>query len=137
MVKFTKSSANHYYGGRQRRTACPLLCRYRLIHTFCSLARLPPTVYLLTLSSARPFSNGIFRSDSAPASLHTSSSSLTHTLRMSGFCNQNADQLGSLAGLCFLTVYVGAVECAPYTHTPPPHTCFPMSAHLSRLRLFQ
>jgi hypothetical protein len=23
------------------------------------------------------------------------------------------------------------------THTPPPHTGFPMSAHLSRLRLFQ
>ena len=30
-------------GGRQRRTACPLLYRYRLTHTYCSLARLPPT----------------------------------------------------------------------------------------------
>jgi hypothetical protein len=32
---------------------------------------------------------------------------------MDGFCNQNADQLGSLAGLSLLTVYVGVVECAP------------------------
>jgi len=30
---------------------------------------------------------------------------------MDGFCNQNADQLGSLAGLSFPTVYVGVVEC--------------------------
>ena len=43
---------------------------------------------------------------------------------MDGFCNQNADQLGSLAGLSFPAVYVGVVECAPAspTHTPPPHT---------------
>jgi hypothetical protein len=34
---------------------------------------------LLTLSSARPFSNGIFRSDGAPASLPPASSFLTHT----------------------------------------------------------
>jgi hypothetical protein len=33
--------------------------------------------------------------------------------RMDGFCNQNADQLGSLAGLSFPVVYVGIVECAP------------------------
>jgi hypothetical protein len=54
--------------------------------------------------------------------------------------DQNADQLGSLAGPSLLTVYVGVAECAPaspYTYTPPPHTGFPMSAHLSRLRLFQ
>jgi hypothetical protein len=38
---------------------------------------------------------------------------LTHARRMDGFCNQNADQLGSLAGLSLLTVYVGVVECAP------------------------
>jgi hypothetical protein len=57
---------------------------------------------------------------------------------MDGFCNQNADQLGYLAGPSLLTVYVGVVECAPPpTHTPPPHTGFPMSANLSRLRLFQ
>jgi hypothetical protein len=30
-------------GRRQRGTACPLLYRYRLTHTYCSLARLPPT----------------------------------------------------------------------------------------------
>ena len=30
-------------GSRQRGTACPLLYRYRLTHTYCSLARLPPT----------------------------------------------------------------------------------------------
>jgi hypothetical protein len=29
-------------GRRQRGTACPLLYRYRLTHTYCSLARLPP-----------------------------------------------------------------------------------------------
>jgi len=66
------------------------------------------------------------------------SCSPTHTRRMDGLCNQNADQLGSLAGLSFPAVFVGVVECAPPpTHTPPPHTGFPMSAHLSRLRLFQ
>ena len=29
-------------GGRQRRTACPLLYRYHLTHTYCSLVLLPP-----------------------------------------------------------------------------------------------
>jgi hypothetical protein len=145
---------------------------------------------LLTLSSsARPFSNGIFRSDDAPASLPPASSSLTHTPRMDSFRNQNADQLGSLAGLSpifsrcicrcsrmlarlppprvllphtytqdgwFLqrkrrparlprrTIFSRRIcRCSractrlpPPTHTPP-HTGFPMSAHLSRLRLFQ
>jgi len=47
------------------------------------------------------------------ASLPPASSALTHTLRMGGFCNQNADQRGSLAGLSFPAVYVGVVECAP------------------------
>ena len=39
---------------------------------------------------------------------------------MDGFCNQNANQLGSLAGLSFPVVYVGVVECAPaspYTYS--------------------
>jgi hypothetical protein len=42
---------------------------------------------------------------------------------MDGFCNQNADQLGSLAGLSFPALYVGVVECASAspTHAPPPH----------------
>jgi hypothetical protein len=73
---------------------------------------------LLTLSSACPFSNGIFRSNGAPASLPPASSSLTHARRMDGFCNQNADQLGSLAGPSLLTVYVGVVECAPASLSP-------------------
>jgi hypothetical protein len=34
------------------------------------------------------------------------SSSFAHARRMDGFCNQNADQLGSLAGPSLLTVYV-------------------------------
>ena len=37
----------------------------------------------------------------------------SHARRMDGLLNQNADQLGSLAGLSLLTVYVGVVECAP------------------------
>jgi hypothetical protein len=73
---------------------------------------------LLTISSARPFSNGIFRSNGAPASLPPASSSLTHARRMDGLCNQNADQLGSLAGPSLLTVYVGVVECAPASLPP-------------------
>jgi hypothetical protein len=35
-----------------------------------------------------------------------------------GFCNQNANHLGSLAGLSLLTVYVGVVECAPASLPP-------------------
>jgi hypothetical protein len=54
----------------------------------------------------------------APASLSPASSSLTHAHRMDGFCNQNADQLGSLAGPSLLTVYVGVVECAPASLSP-------------------
>jgi hypothetical protein len=89
-------------------------------HTVRSLA-----CPLLTLSSARPFSNGIFRSNGAPASLPPASSSLTHARRMDGFCNQNADKLGSLAGQSLLTVYV----CSRMrVRLPPPrvllpHTC--------------
>jgi hypothetical protein len=107
-------------GGRQRRTACPLLYRYSLTHTYCSLARLPPTHPFV----GSPFSNCIFRSDGAPASLPPASSSLTHTRRMDSFCNQKADQLGSLPGLSFPAVYVGVVECAPAS-LPPAHreTC--------------
>jgi hypothetical protein len=73
---------------------------------------------LLTLSSARPFSNCIFRSNGAPASLPPASCSLTHARRMDGFCNQNADQLGSLAGPSLLTVYVGVVEYASASLPP-------------------
>ena len=73
---------------------------------------------LLTLSSAARFSNGIFRSNDAPASLPPASSFLTHARRMDGFCNQNADQLGTLAGQFLLTVYVGVVECASASLSP-------------------
>ncbi len=55
----------------------------------------------------------------APAFLPPASSSLTHTHRMDGLCNQN-DLLGSLAGLSFPVVYVDVVECAPaspYTYS--------------------
>ena len=41
-----------------------------------------------------------------------------------GFCNQNADLLGSLAGLSFPVVYVDVVECAPaspYTYSSSTH----------------
>jgi hypothetical protein len=43
---------------------------------------------------------------------------------MDGFCNQNADQLCSLAGLSFPVVYVGVVECAtasPYAYSSSTH----------------
>ena len=63
---------------------------------------------------------GSSRVPGAPASLPPASSSLTPARRMDGFCNQNADQLGSLAGSSLLTVYVGVVECAsasPYTYS--------------------
>jgi hypothetical protein len=56
--------------------------------------------------------------------LPSASSSLTHARKMDGFCNQNSDQLGSLAGLSLLTVYVGVVECAPaspYTYSSSTH----------------
>jgi hypothetical protein len=58
------------------------------------------------------------RARCAPASLPPASSSLTHARRMDGFCNQNADKLGSLAGPSLLTVYVGGVECAPASLPP-------------------
>ena len=41
---------------------------------------------------------------------------------LDGFCNQNADQLGYLAGPSRLPVYVGVVEYAsasPYTYSTP------------------
>jgi hypothetical protein len=66
----------------------------------------------------RPFSKCIFRSNDTTTSLPPVSSSLTHAHRMDGFCNQNTDQLGSLAGHSLLTVYVGGVECAPASLPP-------------------
>jgi hypothetical protein len=155
-------------GRRQRGTACPLLYRYRLTHTYCSLARLPPThpfvgapilqrhfqvQWRARLPPPRVLlphtcsQDGWFLQpkrrparlprrgpslltvyvgvvECAPASPPPASSSLTHARRMDGFCNQNADQLGSLAGLSLLTVYVGVVERAPaspYTYSSSTH----------------
>jgi hypothetical protein len=83
-------------------------------HTVRSLA-----CPLLTLSSsARPFSNGIFKSNGAPASLPHTSSSFTYIHRIDSFWKQNANQLGALAGLSFLAVYVGVAECS-LTSLPP------------------
>jgi hypothetical protein len=64
------------------------------------------------------FSLCICRCSRMRARLPPASSSLTHTRRMDGFCNHNADQFGCLAGLSFLTVYVGEVECAPASPYP-------------------
>ena len=49
---------------------------------------------------------------------------------MDGFCNQNADQLGSLAGPSLCTVYVGVVECAPASLSPE----LPASSSLTHAR---
>ena len=78
-------------------------------------------------------------------SLPPASSSLTHARRMDGFCNQNADKLGSLAGPSLLTVYVGVVECASAspdtysTHRFPdertPIEATPLSATYAELGL--
>jgi hypothetical protein len=43
---------------------------------------------------------------------------LPHTCTRDGFCNHNADQLGSLAGLSSPAVYVGVVACAPASLPP-------------------
>jgi hypothetical protein len=62
--------------------------------------------------------------DTSLISSHADRGSTIHTRRMDGFCNQNADQLGSLAGLSFPVVYVGVVECAPaspYTYSSSTH----------------
>jgi hypothetical protein len=56
---------------------------------------------------------------------------------MDCFCNHNADQLGSLAGLSLLTVYVSVVECASASLSPAPcsfriafsHSVPPVPAH--------
>ena len=53
----------------------------------------------------------------APASRPPASSSLTHTCRMDGFCNQNADQLGSLAGLSFPAICRCTFEATPLSAT--------------------
>jgi hypothetical protein len=92
-------------GRRQRGMACPHLYRYRLTHTYCSLSRLPPT---------HPFVGAPI----LQRHFQVQWRARLHARRMDGFCNQNADQLGSLAGQSLLTVYVGVVECAPASLSP-------------------
>jgi hypothetical protein len=77
-----------------------------------------------TPTSSAPSQDGVV--DYAPAFLPPASSSLTHTSRMDGFCNQNAYQLDSLAGLSFPAVYVGVVDCAPAFL--PPASSSPQSS---------
>ena len=62
----------------------------------------------------------------------------SHTLSLDSCCRPTAGKSSSPAGLS--TVDMRTYQTArppPPTHTPRPHTGFPMSAHLSRLRLFQ
>jgi hypothetical protein len=63
----------------------------------------------------------------------------THTLSLDSYCRPTAGKSSSPAGLSTLVhaYVVHRAPASPYTPTPPPHTGFPMSAHLSRLRLFQ
>ena len=97
--------------------------------------QIPPHTRILLARSPAPYSPfcqgahppTAFSGPMARPSLPLASSSLTHTRRMDCFCNQNADQLGSLAGLSFPAVYVGLVECAP---APPP----PASSSLTHTR---
>jgi len=57
---------------------------------------------------------------------------------LDSYCRPTAGKCSSPAGLS-TRVYAYVVDFAPAspTHTPRPHAGFPMSAHLSRLRLFE
>jgi len=112
---------------------------YQPLQTKCS-----PGSTLIDLKCFEAVNLGkVKQSECAPASLPTASSSLTHACRMDGFCNQNADQLGYLAGPSLLTVYVGVVECAsasPYTYSThrfpderTPIEATPLQPHLRSL----
>ena len=92
--------------------------------------QIPPQSHILLARSPAPYSPFRRRAHSPTAFSGPmarpppASSSLTHARRMDGFCNQNADQLGSLAGLSLPAVYVGVVECAPaspYTYSSSTH----------------
>jgi hypothetical protein len=73
-------------------------------------------------------------SDGAPACLPPPRPPPSHMhARMDGFCKQNADQLGSLAGISFPAVYVGVVECAPASS--PPASSLPPPAHMHARRM--
>ena len=99
------------FGDGPRVALCIIFCNQNA-DQLGSLAGSPLlTCVCLLLQYLLPVYVGVV--ECAPASLPPASSSLTHARRMDGFCNQNADQLGYLAGPSLLTVYVGVVECAP------------------------
>jgi hypothetical protein len=106
-----------------------LYCSVReWVATVCVLLRVSPGLATASCVVAIYYEDRIAAlthlGECAPASLSPASSSLTHARRMDGFCNPNADQLGSLAGPSLLTVYVGVVECAPaspYTYSSSTH----------------
>jgi hypothetical protein len=66
-------------GGRQRRSACPLLFRYCLIHTYCSLDRLAPIHPFVRAPILQRHSQVPWRAYQPAAS-----SFPTHTRRMDG-----------------------------------------------------
>jgi hypothetical protein len=104
-------------GGRQRNTSCPLLYRYRLTHTYCSLARLPPThPFLLgALILQRHFQ-----------------------VRWRAPCSHPQTGPPDSATSPVIVLYSRALcACLCVLALPPSPAGFLMSAHLSRLRLFQ
>ena len=80
--------------------------------------QIPPHTHILLARSPAPYSPFRRRAHSPTAfsgpmarpPLSPARPPPSHTRRMDGFCNQNADQLGPLAGLSCPVVYVGVVE---------------------------
>ena len=102
-----------------------------LIHTHCSLAHLAHTHSFLGALILQRHCHVRWR-----ARLPLARVLLLHTYTQVGWFLQPQRRL---AGLSFPAVNEGVVECAPgtpYTYSLP-HTGFPTSAHLSRLRLFR
>jgi hypothetical protein len=125
-------------GGQQRGTACPFLYRYRLTHTYCSLARLPPTHPFVGAPILQRHFQVLWRARLPPPRVL-----LPHTCTQDGWFLQPKRRTARLPRR---TVPSNCIcKCSRMrarlplhiTHTPHPHTSFPMSAHLSRLRLFQ
>jgi hypothetical protein len=109
-----------------------------LFHTGRSLDHRDPTGAQRAASARSGFLIVCF-SDCTPASFPYASAFFTHphTLSLDSFCRPTAGKSSSPAGL-FPLVYACVVDCAPASpYEYSTHTGFPMSAHLSRLRLFQ
>ena len=93
--------------------------------------QVPPYTHILLARSPAPYSPFRHR-DHSPTAFSGLMTPLpptplgpppSHARGMDGFCNHNADELGSLAGLYFPAVYVGVVECMPTSlplRPPPP-----------------